>query len=44
MMLPLPDFTAMGLIDYMALGLGVAIGAALFSGPMESVQSAISKK
>lgn len=44
MMLPLPDFSAMGLIDYLALGLGVSIGAALFNGPMESVQSAISKQ
>ncbi len=42
-MLPLPRFSAMGIVDYLALGLGVAVGAAIFSGPMESVQNAISK-
>jgi len=42
-MLPLPDFSAMGLIDYLALGLGVAVGAAIFSGPWDSIQTAISK-
>ena len=43
-MLPLPNFTAMGILDYLALGLGVAIGASLFSAPMQSVQEAISRK
>jgi hypothetical protein len=43
-MLPLPSFSAMGIVDYLALGLGVAIGAALFSAPMQSVQEAISRK
>jgi len=42
--LPLPKFSAMGLIDYLALGLGVAVGAAIFTAPMQSVQDAISKK
>tara|TARA_R100001086_G_scaffold238672_2_gene163575 strand:+ start:337 stop:474 length:138 start_codon:yes stop_codon:yes gene_type:complete len=44
MMLPLPKLSAMGLIDYLALGLGVAVGAAIFSAPMASIQEAISKK
>ena len=43
-MLPLPSFSAMGIVDYLALGLGVAIGAALFTAPMQSVQEAISRK
>jgi len=43
-MLPLPSFSAMGLVDYLALGLGVAIGAAIFAAPMDSIQQAISKK
>ena len=43
-MLPLPNFTAMGILDYLALGLGVAIGGALFAAPMDSIQQAISKK
>jgi hypothetical protein len=43
-MLPLPSFSAMGIVDYLALGLGVAIGAALFTAPMQSVQDAISRK
>lgn len=43
-MLPLPSFSAMGIVDYLALGLGVAIGAALFTAPMDSIQTAISKK
>ena len=43
-MLPLPNFTAMGILDYLALGLGVAIGASLFAAPMQSVQEAISRK
>jgi hypothetical protein len=44
MMLPLPRLTAASLIDYLALGLGVAVGAAIFSAPMQSIQDAISKK
>jgi len=43
-MLPLPKFSAMGIIDYLALGLGVAIGSALFGPAMDSVQEAISRK
>jgi len=43
-MLPLPSFSAMGILDYLALGLGVAIGSALFTAPMQSVQDAISRK
>lgn len=44
MMLPLPRLTAESIIDYLALGLGVAVGAAIFSAPMQSIQDAISKK
>jgi len=43
-MLPLPQLSAMGLIDYLALGAGVAIGAAIFSAPMKSIEEAISRK
>ena len=43
-MLPLPKLSAMGLIDYLALGLGVAAGAAIFGPAMSSLQDAISKK
>lgn len=43
-MLPLPSFSAMGIVDYLALGLGVAVGAALFAAPMASIQEAISRK
>ena len=43
-MLPLPKLSAMGIVDYLALGLGVAVGAALFSPAMSSLQEAISKK
>jgi hypothetical protein len=34
----------MGILDYLALGLGVAIGSALFAAPMDSIQEAISRK
>tara|TARA_R110002012_G_scaffold280687_2_gene469324 strand:+ start:3610 stop:3741 length:132 start_codon:yes stop_codon:yes gene_type:complete len=43
-MLPLPDFSAYGIVNYLALGLGVAVGAALFQPAMDSLQSAISKQ
>ena len=43
-MLPLPKLSALGILDYLALGAGVAIGSAIFTAPMQSIQDAISKK
>jgi hypothetical protein len=43
-MLPLPRLTAESILDYLALGLGVAVGAAIFSAPMKSIEEAISRK
>jgi hypothetical protein len=43
-MLPLPRFTADGLLDYAGLAIGLSIGFALLRGPAHSVEEAISKR
>ena len=43
-MIPLPRFTADGLLDYAGLALGLSVGFALLRAPAHSVEQAISKR
>ena len=40
-MLPLPQMSFMGVIDYLALATGVAVGFAIFRGPMQQLEDAL---
>ena len=43
-MIPIPRFTAAGLLDYAGLALGLSVGFALLRGVGASVEQAISKR
>ena len=43
-MIPIPRFTADGLLDYAGLALGLSVGFALLRGVGASVEEAISKR
>jgi len=43
-MIPIPRFTADGLLDYAGLALGLSVGFALLRGVGASVEQAISKR
>tara|TARA_R100000655_G_scaffold66144_1_gene104572 strand:- start:236 stop:373 length:138 start_codon:yes stop_codon:yes gene_type:complete len=39
----IPDLSAAGLVDYAGLAIGLTLGFALLSAPMEGLEKAISK-
>jgi hypothetical protein len=43
-MIPLPRFTADGLLDYGALAIGLVVGFALFRPVADNIQKAVSKQ
>jgi hypothetical protein len=43
-MIPLPRFTADGLLDYAGLAIGLVLGFALFQQPANALESAIAKQ
>jgi hypothetical protein len=43
-MLPLPRFTFDGMLSYVALAAGLAIGFAIFKPPMDSIENAFKKR
>ena len=42
-MIPMPKASAMGVLDYAGLALGLVLGFALFQGPADQISKAISK-
>tara|TARA_Y100000361_G_C10906782_1_gene211880 strand:+ start:298 stop:432 length:135 start_codon:yes stop_codon:yes gene_type:complete len=43
-MIPLPDFTVMGVVGFLGLGLGITLGDALFTVPMKQLEQGISRR
>jgi len=43
-MIPLPRMSFEGVLDYMALAAGLAIGFAIFKPPMDSLEQAFRRK
>ena len=43
-MLPMPEFSAMGVIGFMGLALGITVGDALFKAPMAQLEKGISRR
>jgi hypothetical protein len=43
-MLPLPRLSLTGLVDYVALAAGIAIGFALFRAPMNQLENAFKRQ
>lgn len=42
-MLPLPKLTGAGLLDYAGLAIGLSLGFAILSAPMDQLEAAIRK-
>lgn len=43
-MIPYPDFSVMGFVGFMGLGLGITLGDALFAAPMKQLEAGISRR
>lgn len=43
-MIPLPDFSVMGVAGFLGLAIGITLGDALFKGPMAQLESGISRR
>jgi hypothetical protein len=43
-MIPLPDFTVMGVVGFFGLTLGITAGNALFTAPMKQLEVGISRR
>jgi len=43
-MIPYPDLSVMGFVGFMGLGLGITLGDALFTIPMENLEKGISRR
>jgi hypothetical protein len=43
-MIPLPDFTVMGVVGFFGLAVGITAGNALFTTPMKQLEAGISRR
>lgn len=38
-----PSFSAMGIVDYFGIAIGLSIGWAIFNGPMQTIETNLKK-